>query len=145
MSQEIKDFSSLFQITPNISILDLNNSCSNITQYLSDFVSPFNGEITTINSTIDTNFKSKIKRSNYDYGVICNTILNSNDQNTLMKIITMAIRDSGYIVILEKKDKNIDIIYQLLEEFDYGAVSSIDIFEKYSLIMGKKLHMWGMD
>jgi hypothetical protein len=62
-----------------------------------------------------------------------------------MQILNKALRDAGHIIILEEKNKDISPIYNLLEEFDYGAISSIDIFAKYNLIMGKKLHMWGMD
>ena len=145
MTKELEEFSFLFDFTPNIAILDLNNGCDSITKSLNDFVYSFDGEITTVKNKILNELKVKIKRSNYDYGVICNFILSYEDKKTLMKIITSAIRDSGYIIILEEKNKNLNEIYSLLEEFDFGAVNSIDIFKNYNLIMGKKMHMWGMD
>ncbi len=145
MLKEIEEFSCLFDLTPNINILDLNSDAANITKALNDFVNPFDGTITTVRTSILNKLRSKIKRSNYDYGVICNIIASSSDKKSLMNIISMAIRDSGHIIILEKKDKELTDIYNLLEEFDYGALSTIDIFDKYNLIMGKKLHMWGMD
>ncbi len=145
MNKELEEFSSLFDLTPSIAILDLNNSNTEVTTRLNNLVEPIDGKITTIIPTVLNEFRAKIKRSNYDYGVISNTILDFDDKKILMKIITMAIRDSGYIIILEEKAKSLDIIYELLEEFDYGAVSTIDIFDKYNLIMAKKLHMWGMD
>ncbi len=145
MNKELEEFSSLFSLTPSISILDLNNNNTEVTTQLNTLVAPVDGKITTISPTVLNEFRAKIKRSNYDYGVISNAILDFDDKKTLMKIITMAIRDSGYIIILEEKEKATDELYEFLEEFDYGAVSSIDIFEKYNLIMAKKLHMWGMD
>lgn len=145
MNKELNDFSSLFDLTPSISILDLNNDNTGVTTQLNHIVLPFEGQTITIKPTNINKFRTKIKRSNYDYGVISNTILDFEDKNTLMKIITMAIRDAGYIIIIEEKTKCTNIIYELLEEFDYGAISTIDIFNNYNLIMGKKLHMWGMD
>lgn len=145
MNKEIEEFYSLFDLTPSITVLDLNNKNSNITAQLNDLVAPYDGKITTISHKVLNELRGKIKRSNYDYAVVVDTILHSEDKNLLMKIISMGIRDSGYIIILEPKDKPLAQIYELLEEFDYGAISSIDIFEEYNLIMGKKLHMWGMD
>ena len=145
MQKEIEDFCSLFTLTPNISILDLNVEFKDMTQILNDLVEPVSGTITTINTSKLNEIRAKAKRSNYDYGVISNQILQQDDKYLLMKLISMAIRDSGYIVILEQKEKDTSAIYKLLEEFDYGAVSCIDIFSNYSLIIGKKLHMWGMD
>lgn len=145
LTKEQEDFSALFSLTPNIHILDLNNGCDDITKLLNSLVPNYNGDITTVQSQFLAEQKVKIKRSNYDYGVICNSILDNNDKQALMKVVTMAIRDSGYIIITEKRDKPLDEIYGLLEEFDFGAVNAIDIFETHSLIMAKKLHMWGMD
>ncbi len=144
-SKEIEDFSSLFDLTPSIGILDLNNGSSDITTALDNFINPFEGTLTTLRTTILNELRVQLKKSNYDYGIICNSILDSSDARILMKMITLSIRDSGYIIILENKSKSLDIIYELLEECDFGAISSIDIFENYNLIMGKKLHMWGMD
>jgi len=143
--KELEEFLCLFDVTPNVTVLDLNIQCDDITKTLNSLVSPFDGTVTTINTTILKELKIKIRKSNYDYGVISNSLLDSTNSDTLMQIITAGIRDSGYIIILEKKDKDLEEIYNLLEEYDYGAISSIDIFEDYSLIMGKKLHMWGMD
>ncbi len=145
MSKEIEEFSSLFDLTPKIEILNLNSGCGNITTTLENLVNPFDGKITTLQTTNTNELKVKIKKATYNYGIICNTLLNSSNKTNLIKIISQGIRDSGYIIILENKDKNLEEIYNLLEEFDYGAVNSIDIFKDYDLIIGKKLHMWGMD
>jgi len=145
MPKQISEFLELFTITPNIDILDLNNGCDDISKALNELIKPFDGKIVTINTQVLNELKIKVKRSSCEYGVISNSILQSEDKHTLMKIITTAIRDSGYIVILEEKEKSLEEIYELLEEFDFGAISSVDIFEKYNLIIGKKLHMWGMN
>ncbi|MEA3554924.1 MAG: hypothetical protein U9R39_11090 [Campylobacterota bacterium] len=144
-TKSLEDFKSLFSFTPSISILSLNNDTNKINESLNQFVSPYNGNVTSLDTEVLKILRAKVKRSSYDYAVVHDAILKSEDKNILMKIISSGIRDSGYIIFLEEKDKSFDEIYNLLEEFDYGAVSSIDIFENYNLIIGKKLHMWGMD
>lgn len=145
VSKEVDEFSSLFDLTPNIAILDLNNGCETVTKALNGFTASIDADITTLEPAPLIDLRPKIKRTNYDYGVISDSILDHVDKKNLMKMITLAIRDSGYIIVLEKKEKSLDEIYALLEEFDFGAVSSIDIFEDHNLLMGKKMHMWGMD
>jgi hypothetical protein len=146
MSKELEDFSSLFDLTPSISILHYVNIEDEVTRYLISYVASLDGKITTITNLPNIGTTQKlVKSSSYDYIVISQIILQHQNQNSFMKIITKGLRDSGYIIILEEKGKSLDTIYNLLDEFDYGAVSKIDIFKKYELIMAKKLHMWGMD
>ncbi|MEA3384651.1 MAG: hypothetical protein U9Q20_08310 [Campylobacterota bacterium] len=144
MSKELEEFSSLFDLVPNVSILNINTQSNKITKKLNELVDPYNGTITTVNTTNVRELKSKVKRAAYDYCVVENEILQGDDYLELLKIVNIGIRDSAYIIILDKKNSNLDVIYSLLEEFDYGAVSSIDIFDEYELVMGKKVHMWGM-
>ena len=138
------DFSSLFALTPSISILDLNNQ-KTISELLNNIAKPYDGDVTTINSIDLKEMRLKVKRANYEYGIISNTILDHNDQKTLLKIISMAIRDSGYIIIIEDKNKDYSPLYSLLEEYNYGTMSCVDIFEDYNLFIAQKVHMWGMD
>ena len=141
----MREFSSLFDLTPCISILDVNSNFLDISKNLDNIVKPFDGNLTTLNNINLKELRVKAKRSNYEYVVLSNTFLNQENKQLFMKIISMALRDSGYMIIIEEKQKDLTKIYEMLEELDYGAISSIDIFEKHNLIMGKKLHMWGMD
>jgi len=143
--KELGEFSQLFDISPSIHILDINYCCDDITNTLNSLVNPYDGKITTLNTTNSNELRIKVKRSNYDYVVLSSSFLNQENKNLFMKIASLGLRDSGYIIFLETKDKPLDEIYDILEEFDYGAVSCIDIFKDYNLVMGKKLHMWGMD
>ena len=143
MKKSLEEFATIFSLTPSISILDLNTNNDKITDKLNTIVEPFQGIITTIKSNIFKECIRSIKRSSYDYGVITNALINSDDMQSLFKIIATSIRDAGYIIIIEKKSNNLNEIYELLEKYDFGAISQIDIFENTNLIIGKKLHMWG--
>jgi hypothetical protein len=146
LSKELKEFKSLFDLTPSISILNYTQKSSYITKFLEKLIEPYEGDITVIEGFIPIKKVRMLARvSSCDYAIICNSILEHKEKINFMKTIDKILRDSGYLIILEKKDKKLDDIYNLLEEFDYGAISSIDIFDNYNLIMAKKLHMWGMD
>ena len=142
-SKQLNEFSSLFSLVPSIAILDFNND-KNITTFLNNLIEPFEGSVSTVEFKSLTQIQKDIKRSSYDYGVIVNNLSMSSDIKLRFKIISLGLRDSGYIIILENKQNSLDDIYNMLEEFDFGAISTIDIFDNYNLIMGKKLHMWGM-
>ena len=144
-NKELDDFLSLFEEIPSISILDINTNLSTISNKMQNFVNNSNGTLLTLNHLKTTELKARIKRSNYDYVIVSNSFLDQENQNIFMKLLSMGLRDYGHIIIIEPKDKSIDTIYSLLEEFDYGATSCIDIFDGYHLIMARKLHMWGMD
>ena len=144
MNKEQEEFSSLFQLTPSISILGLNIDNQDINTTLTQLLQPYDGILTTIKSNNLKEIRVKAKRSSYDYAILSNSILNCDNKDILMKIVASAIRDSGYIIILEDRSEDVNFIYELLEEFDFGAISQVDIFKNYYLIIGKKLHMWGM-
>lgn len=144
MNKEIKDFYQLFDLAPNLAILDLNNNHQNMTRALNDLVIEHDGGVTTVEYENLNKQRAKVRKAAYEYGVISDCVLECDDKRSLMKLISHGVRDSGHIIVLEKKGKNLEELYMLFEEFDIGAVSMIDIFEEYDLIMGKKLHMWGM-
>ena len=144
MKKALDEFASIFSLTPSISILDLNINNNDITNKLNNLVEPVEGNITTVNTNIVKDCFRSIKRSNYDYGVVSNAFINSDDTQNLFKLVANGIRDSGHILIIEEKSKDLNEIYELLEKYDFGAISQIDIFENSNLIIGKKLHMWGM-
>lgn len=146
MSKELEQFGSLFNMTPSVSILHYVEEVNDITSKLESLVESVDGKVKTIENNPPLNYlRREAKHSGFDYVVISCTLVQHDDQNNFMNLISKSLRDSGYMIILENKDQALDSVYELLEKYDYGAVNSIDIFEKYNLIMAKKLHMWGMD
>jgi hypothetical protein len=145
MSKAVDEFATIFSLVPCINILNLNINNKEITDKLNQIVTPFDGKITTIKSNIFKECVRDIKRSSYDYGVVVDSFINSDNTNNLFKLVATSIRDAGYIIIIEDKEKDLSNIYDLLEKYDFGAISQIDIFKNSNLIIGKKLHMWGMN
>jgi len=146
MNKELEQFGSLFNMTPSVSILHYVEVANDITSTLKTISMPFNGRVKTIENNPPLNhLRREAKHSGFDYVVISCSLVQHDDKDTFMNLISKSLRDSGYMIILEEKDQALESVYELLDKYDYGAVSTIDIFEKYNLIMAKKLHMWGMD
>ncbi len=146
MSKELEEFGSLFNLTPSVNILHYIEVSNEITQKLESIVLPFGGKVKTIENNPPLNhLRKEAKHHGFDYAIVSCSIVDHDDQNNFMNLISKSLRDSGYMIILEKKEKTLNSVYELLEKYDYGAVNSINIFEEYNLIMAKKLHMWGMD
>jgi hypothetical protein len=144
--KEFDQFSQLFEITPAVSIYHYTALDQEISDYLEEILKDVVGGLSILDTSLDINkLKMRSKPSSCDYAIVSNYLLDFDNSNLLMNMISRSLRDAGYIIILEDKNKNLSKVYELLEEFDYGAVSKIDIFEQYDLIMAKKLHMWGMD
>lgn len=55
-----------------------------------------------------------------------------------------SLENSGNIIIVLDKSKfDPQKAFEILEEVDYRAPNSIDIFEDFYVITAKKMHMWG--
>ena len=143
MEKQLKDFISLFVLTPYVQILGFDIENSNITQTLNNIARDYQAQISLLNN--NPQIKTKLKRSSCDYIISCTTNYDIQSYRQIFNMLNLTLRDQGYMIFLTQKDLDHSFLYQLLEEFDYGAISSVDIFEQYDLIIGKKLHMWGMD
>jgi len=55
------------------------------------------------------------------------------------------IKNAGHLVLfLEKNNqKNSDEWWSFLEEYLFVAISTLDIFENYEILIAKKMHGWG--
>ena len=61
------------------------------------------------------------------------------------KNIHSHIKSAGHVVLfLEKNNqKNLDEWWSFLEEYLFMAISTIDLFENYEILIAKKMHGWG--
>jgi len=141
---ELNNFKQLFQIVPNIEILDFNSSLKDITLTLNQLVQDDFGTITSLDTNDLQQIQPKLKKSNYDYVVISNFFTQINSSKILFNILSQSLRDSGYIIIIESKDTILQDIYETFEQYNFGSISKVDIFEKHNLLIAQKVHMWGM-
>ncbi len=144
MSKEFELFRSLFDNSPNLAILHINNNCGEITQELQNIVDNSLGTLTTkeFHQIQPNNFR--LKDRNFEYAIISDCLHKIQNKDKFISEIYHSLENSAFIIILQNKENMyIQDILELLDINNFRAVNDIDIFSKYNLVMAKKLHMWG--
>lgn len=144
MSKEFELFRSLFEDSPNIAILNINNNCDDIANELRDITNNTNGEFVLKQfSDIDLN-RFKLKNRNFEYAIISNCLNGIQNQDRFITGVYHSLENSAFIILIEpKQSSDISAMIDLLDRNNFRAVNDINIFDKYNLVMAKKLHMWG--
>jgi len=144
MSKEFELFRSLFEDSPNIAILNINNNCDDIANELRDITNNTNGEFVLKQfSDIDLN-RFKLKNRNFEYAIISNCLNDIQNQDRFITGVYHSLENSAFIILIEpKQSSDISAMIDLLDRNNFRAVNDINIFDKYNLVMAKKLHMWG--
>jgi hypothetical protein len=146
MNKEFLQFLELFDSSPNIAILHIDNGCDDISCFLKEFVETNNGELSFKNiKDIDLK-RLRLKDRNFEYAIVSNCLnsFDTKEQERFINGIYHSLENSAFIIILEESLKSdLSSMCELLDRCNFRAVNSIDIFEKYNLVMAKKLHMWG--
>jgi len=144
MSKEFELFRSLFEDSPNIAILNINNNCDDIANELRDITNDSSGEFVLKQfSDIDLN-RFKLKNRNFEYAIISNCLNDIQNQDRFITGVYHSLENSAFIILIEpKQSSDISAMIDLLDRNNFRAVNDINIFDKYNLVMAKKLHMWG--
>ncbi|MEA3354087.1 MAG: hypothetical protein U9Q33_09760 [Campylobacterota bacterium] len=142
--KELEQFDALFEKHPNIAILNINNCCDDIKNKLQQIVDDIGGSFTNKELEDIDEKRFRLKAREFEYAVVCDTLQNLENQERFMDQIYHCLENSGQVIVISKKE-NMDIsqLMEMLEKYDFRAANSIDIFDKYNLVMGKKMHMWG--
>ncbi len=77
--------------------------------------------------------------------VIIRDVLHQHSQaERILKAIYTTLANTGDIIVVTK-DENADIEAQkeMLERLEFRAPNSIEILDGYTIVMAKKMHMWG--
>jgi hypothetical protein len=137
LNKEFSLFTSLFDNTPSLALLYLKGD-GFLEKRLTDIIEKNSGTI----KTITTDSLKILNSREYEYAIIESDSDEIDEE--LLKKIYHSLENSAFIIILFPKESNSTLrISYTLEQLDFRAVNSIDIFENYHLVMGKKLHMWG--
>jgi hypothetical protein len=66
-----------------------------------------------------------------------------NNHKFIQEIYHSLENSANIILIADKSKKNLQYLIELLDNNDFRAANSIDIFQDYYVVTGKKMHMWG--
>lgn len=144
MTKEQEFFSSLFEQYPNTSILHINNELDDIDDLLKNIVKKSKGTLKTKNFKEIQEKRFRLTAREYEYVVISNCLNQLESIDRFITQIYHSLENSANVIVLSKKE-NMDsfTMMDILDRNDFRAVNQIDIFDKYNLVTGKKMHMWG--
>lgn len=142
--KEYEQFVSLFEQTPSLCLLHIQNSCPFLNKTLEELKNKNDGIL--INKELkDINCdRFRLKTREFEFVILSNSFSACTNKKQFLSSCYHSLENSAYIIIIEDKNKNnTQEIIELLDEVEFRVANSIDIFENYNLIMAKKLHMWG--
>ena len=161
MEREYEQFLQLFLPQPGYKVLDVTSHADELTRIIETRIQPYDGRLSlamypgeheaweyskTIEAHDIVSFGKPFRALARDNDiVIIRDVLNRHEfPERILKIIYQTLANTGEIIIISKKGSvDIPLQLQMLEEFEFRAANSIDIFDKYDLVMAKKMHMWG--
>jgi hypothetical protein len=144
LNKEFGQFEQLFDSSPNIAILNIDNGFEEVTSFLKEFLEKNKGEFTFQSLEEIKNKRFRLKDRNFEYAVVSNCLTEIEKKEQFINGVYHSLENSAFIILLEEKKKvDSSIMCELLDRCNFRAVNSIDIFPNYYLVMAKKLHMWG--
>ena len=142
--KEYDDFESLFLNVPALALLHISNNCSILNDCLEYVREKNDGTIVNKNlQDIDCN-RFRLKSREYEFIILSDVFSDCDNKEKFLKSCYHSLENGAFIIIIEKKDKNKEQeILELLDNVEFRVANPIAIFEDYTLVMAKKLHMWG--
>lgn len=136
-------FSELFDVTPNMLVLHIDNGCDGIKNYIENIVSD-HGKIVYKEFKQIEQKRFRLTAREYEYAFVCNCIDTIEHLDRFMKEVYKSVENSGQVILLEKKENNkLQEMIEALDKADFRSTNPIEIFPEYHLVMAKKMHMWG--
>jgi len=144
VSKEFEQFEQLFDSSPNIAILNIDNGCEDIHSFLEEFIVKNKGELSFKDIKELDPRRFRLKDRNFEYAVISNCLNKIENTKQFINGVYHSLENTAFIILLEKKENSdLTAMIELSDLCNFRAVNSIDIFQKYNLVMAKKLHMLG--
>ena len=142
--KEYNDFKSLFLNVPALSLLHIQNNCPLVDDCLEYLREKNDGTIINKNlQDIDCN-RFRLKTREYEFIILSDIFSECTNQHHFLKSCYHSLENGAFIIIIEQKIKNKEQeILELLDNVEFRVANPISIFEDYTLVMAKKLHMWG--
>ena len=142
--KEKEEFYSLFDSFPNTALYHINDGCEDLNKLLEELAHTIGGELTTQEFSEIEQKKFRLKDRNFEYAVVSNCLDKVDLIDRFIASIYHSLENSAFTIILQEKGSmDISEMIDILDRNHFRAVNDINIFEKYHLVMGKKLHMWG--
>lgn len=141
----INKFLDLIHPLPGYKVLEVSYGKSDISESLSKHLGE-SGELVYVEYgdkalALDKPFRALPRE--YDLVVLNNVLLAHKYSERILKNVYTTLANAANVIIIEGKEKDISKIFSFLEACDFRAANEIDIFDESSVIVAKKMHMWG--
>ncbi len=144
MQKSLELFSSLFDQSPNLAVLHVNNRINFLNPIIEKLVNNCDGKLDYTEFVDEPSLRLKAKARDYEYIILGDVLDSCENKIQLLKMYYRALENSANIIVLTKKLNNsVDEIKSLLDQTYFQAINDTDIFDDYIIITGKKMHMWG--
>ena len=160
--QDYAQFLELIQPQPGFKVLDVTSHADALTEAVLAHLQPFQQHRLTLalypgehqHFTADDALKiQEIPNYNVPFRalprdndiVIIRDVFHKHTQaERILKSIYTTLANTGDVIIITKSEEA-DVQGQLdiLERLEFRSANSIDILDGYTLVMAKKMHMWG--
>ncbi len=144
MNNQLELFQTIFQDSPNLAVLHLDNDMQIIKPIIKNLVEKNEGTLNYQNfkdSGGCARFKSKTR--DYEYAILSDILQHCEYQEKMLKLVYHSLENSSQIIVLcNKEDIELSTIKKLLDKSNFLAINDIDLFEQYHLVVAKKMHMW---
>lgn len=160
--QKYQQFLELITPQPGFKVLDITTHADALTEAVIEHLKPFPGNRVAVAMYpgVHQSFESsealklqEIPNFNLPFRalprdndiVIIRDVLHQHTQlKRILQAIYSTLANTGNIIIITKnEDADVEAQMSLLEEHEFRAANTIDILEGYTIVMAKKMHMWG--
>jgi len=160
--QDYAQFLELIQPQPGFKVLDVTSHADALTTAVLDHLQPFRqhrlelalypgehqaftaDESLKIQEVPNYNLPFRALPRDNDIVIIRDVFHKHSQSERILKSIYTTLANTGDVIIITKSEEA-DVQGQIdtLERLEFRSPNSIDILDGYTLVMAKKMHMWG--
>jgi len=160
--QSYKQFLELIQPQPGFKVLDITAHADELTLAVIEHLAPFSNhrmalarypgdhhdfeasETLKVEEIANYNLPFRALPRDNDIVIIRDVLHKHSQSERILKSIYTTLANTGDVIIVTKSEEaDIEAQKALLERLEFRSANSIDILDGYTLVMAKKMHMWG--
>ena len=160
--QNYSQFLELIQPQPGFKVLDVTAHADALTQAVVEHLKPFQqhrlslalypgehigfeaGEALKIQEVPNYNLPFRALSRDNDIVIIRDVFHKHTQAERILKSIYTTLANTGDVIIITKTEEaDVQAQLDILERLEFRSGNSIDILDGYTLVMAKKMHMWG--
>jgi len=160
--QDYSQFLELITPQPGFKVLDVTAHADALTEAVKKHLEPFDqhrlslalypgehalfesSEHLKLQEVPDFNLPFRALPRDNDIVILRDIFQHHSQIERIIRSVYTTLANTGDIIIVTKADEaDVDAQMALLDKLEFRAPNTIDILDGYTLVMAKKMHMWG--